>query len=189
MFVRYRSRRWRVRASVCGGVGRGGDGVRALCARAVAGAGCPFFRRASGRWHASLRAPAVVAGFLWGTLAMHQEAGPSVQMMRVRFCLEAAEKPSYPAAYGILAMRMSTFLAPLILRCVASPYDGPTGNLSPGRRRRARSTFDGAARRAPGGVPSLLGGAAPLPARAPRRHDPSARACYAQVAPQRRGDH
>ncbi len=56
------------------------------------------------------------------------------------------------------------FFAPLILRCVASPYDGPTGNLSPGRRPRARSTFDGAARRAPGGVPSLLGGAAPLPA-------------------------
>ena len=108
-----------------------------------------------------LRARAPVAGF---DAAAHHEAGPSVQMMRVRFCLEAAEKPSYPAAYGILAMRMSTFLAPLILRCVASPYDGPTGNLSPGRRRRARSTFDGAARRAPGGVPSLLGGAAPLPA-------------------------
>ena len=57
------------------------------------------------------------------------------------------------------------FFAPLILRCVASPYDGPTGNLSPGRRRRARSMFDGAARRARGGVPSLVGGAAPLPAR------------------------
>ena len=54
------------------------------------------------------------------------------------------------------------FFAPLILRCVASPYDGPTGNLSPGRRRRARSMFDGAARRARGGVPSLLGGGCPF---------------------------
>ena len=158
MFVRYRSRRWRVRASVCGGVGRGGDGVRALCARAVAGAGCPFFRRASGRWHASLRAPAVVAGFLWGTLAMHQEAGPSVQMMRVRFCLEAAEKPSYPAAYGILAMRMWSFVVLFILRCVASPYDGPTGNVSPWSRPRACSMGRRAARRARGGVPSAWGG-------------------------------
>ena len=60
------------------------------------------------------------------------------------------------------------FFAPLILRCVASPYDGPTGNLSPGRRRRARSMFDGAARRAPGGVPSLVGGGLPpCPARLP----------------------
>ena len=152
-----------MRASACGGVGRGGDGVRALCARAVAGAGCPFFRRASGRWHASLRAPAVVAGFLWGTLAMHQEAGPSVQMMRVRFCLEAAEKPSYPAAYGILAMRMSTFLLLFILRCVASPYDGPTGNLSPGRRPRAALCVGG--RRDGLREASLrLVGAAPLPA-------------------------
>ena len=67
---------------------------------------------------------------------MHQEAGPSVQMMRVRFCLEAAEKPSYPAAYGILAMRMWSFVVLFILRCVASPYDGPTGNLSAGRRPR-----------------------------------------------------
>ena len=50
---------------------------------------------------------------------MHHEAGPSVQMMRVRFCLEAAEKPSYPAAYGILAMRMSTFL--LLLSYVVWP--------------------------------------------------------------------
>ena len=135
---------------------RGGDGVRALCARAVAGAGCPFFRRASGRWHASLRAPAVVAGFLWGTLAMHQEAGPSVQMMRVRFCLEAAEKPSYPAAYGILAMRMWSFVVLFILRCVASPYDGPTGNVSPWSRPRACSMGRRAARRARGGVPSLF---------------------------------
>ena len=47
--------------------------------------------------------------WLDSTLAMHHEAGPSVQMMRVRFCLEAAEKPSYPAAYGILAMSMWSF--------------------------------------------------------------------------------
>ena len=78
---------------------------------------------------------------------MHQEAGPSVQMMRVRFCLEAAEKPSYPAAYGILAMRMWSFVVLFILRCVASPYDGPTGNVSPRSRPQARSTYGGAARR------------------------------------------
>jgi hypothetical protein len=53
-----------------------------------------------------LRARAQVAGF---DAAAHHEAGPSVQMMRVRFCLEAAEKPSYPAAYGILAMSMWSF--------------------------------------------------------------------------------
>ena len=70
--------------------------------------GCP-----SAWW---LRARAPVAGF---DAAMHHEAGPSVQMMRVRFCLEAAEKPSYPAAYGILAMRMSTFL--LLLSYVVWP--------------------------------------------------------------------
>ena len=70
--------------------------------------GCP-----SAWW---LRARAQVAGF---DAAMHHDAGPSVQMMRVRFCLEAAEKPSYPAAYGILAMRMSTFL--LLLSYVVWP--------------------------------------------------------------------
>ena len=90
------------------------------------------------------------------TLAMHHEAGPSVQMMRVRFCLEAAEKPSYPAAYGILAMRMWSFVVLFILRCVASPYDGPTGNVSPWSRPRACSMGRRAARRAPGGVPSLF---------------------------------
>ena len=63
-----------------------------------------------------LRARAEGAGF---DAAPHHEAGPSVQMMRVRFCLEAAEKPSYPAAYGILAMRMSTFL--LLLSYVVWP--------------------------------------------------------------------
>ena len=63
-----------------------------------------------------LRARAEVAGF---DAAARHEAGPSVQMMRVRFCLEAAEKPSYPAAYGILAMRMSTFL--LLLSYVVWP--------------------------------------------------------------------
>ena len=60
--------------------------------------GCP-----SAWW---LRARAQVAGF---DAAMHHDAGPSVQMMRVRFCLEAAEKPSYPAAYGILAMSLWSF--------------------------------------------------------------------------------
>ena len=53
-----------------------------------------------------LRARAEVAGF---DAAARHEAGPSVQMMRVRFCLEAAEKPSYPAAYGILAMSLWSF--------------------------------------------------------------------------------
>jgi len=31
---------------------------------------------------------------LASTLAAHHEAGPSVQMMRVRFCFEALENPS-----------------------------------------------------------------------------------------------
>ena len=70
--------------------------------------GCP-----SAWW---LRARAQVAGF---DAAPHHEAGPSVQMMRVRFCLEAAEKPSYPAAYGILAMSMWSFL--LLLSYVVWP--------------------------------------------------------------------
>ena len=69
--------------------------------------------RAARAW---LRARAQGAGF---DAAAHHEAGPSVQMMRVRFCLEAAEKPSYPTAYGILAMRMSTFL--LLLSYVVWP--------------------------------------------------------------------
>ena len=99
-------------------VGRG-DGVRACvrCVLSVAAmacacgrGGCPA-RPARG----CVRAQRV----LDSTLAMHHEAGPSVQMMRVRFCLEAAEKPSYPAAYGILAMRMSTFL--LLLSYVVWP--------------------------------------------------------------------
>ena len=79
------------------------------CARARS-RGLP---RAARAW---LRARAEGAGF---DAAAHHEAGPSVQMMRVRFCLEAAEKPSYPAAYGILAMRMSTFL--LLLSYVVWP--------------------------------------------------------------------
>ena len=84
-------------------------------------------RRRSRRWRARAVAGAAPARggcvrahrWLDSTLAMHHEAGPSVQMMRVRFCLEAAEKPSYPAAYGILAMRMSTFL--LLLSYVVWP--------------------------------------------------------------------
>ena len=84
-------------------------------------------RRRSRRWRALAVAGAAPARggcvrahrWLDSTLAMHHEAGPSVQMMRVRFCLEAAEKPSYPAAYGILAMRMSTFL--LLLSYVVWP--------------------------------------------------------------------
>jgi hypothetical protein len=103
---------------------------------------------------------------------MHQEAGPSVQMMRVRFCLEAAEKPSYPAAYGILAMRMWSFVVLFILRCVASPYDGPTGNVSPWSRPRACSMGRRAARRARGGVPALVGGL-PLASPAPVKPSPA----------------
>ena len=104
---------------------------------------------------ASLRARAEGAGF---DAAPHHEAGPSVQMMRVRFCLEAAEKPSYPAAYGILAMRMWSFVVLFILRCVASPYDGPTGNVSPWSRPRACSMGRRAPRRARGDVPLFWGG-------------------------------
>ena len=50
------------------------------------------------------------------------------------------------------------FFAPLILRCVASPYDGPTGNLSFFSRPRACSTGRRFVGRVPGGVPSLWGG-------------------------------
>ena len=144
--MRRRSRRWRACVRVC---------VRAACG------GCP--RGASQCTRREPRRAAVGAAvrpqsLMWGDADFCHEAGPSVQMMRVRFCLEAAEKPSYPAAYGILAMCRWSFCGPLILRCVASPYDGPTGNLSPRSRRRTCSTFDGAARRAPGGVPSLVGG-------------------------------
>ena len=87
--MRRRSRRWRacVRA------------VRA-CVRACGLRGLPHTRE-----RGCVRAQRV----LDSTLAMHHEAGPSVQMMRVRFCLEAAEKPSYPAAYGILSMSMWSF--------------------------------------------------------------------------------
>ena len=115
--------------------------------------GCP-----SAWW---LRARAQVAGF---DAAMHHDAGPSVQMMRVRFCLEAAEKPSYPAAYGILAMRMSTFL--LLLSYVVWPR-----HMMVRRATSARGVVLGPALRLMGrrdglGEASLrlLGGAAPLPA-------------------------
>ena len=159
------SRRQRSRRRVC---------VRAcVCARACGRGGCP-----RGAFQCTRREPRRAAvgaavrsqGVMWGDADFCHEAGPSVQMMRVRFCLEAAEKPSYPAAYGILSMRMWSFARSSYLRCVASPYDGPSGNLSPGRRRRARSMFDGAARRAPGGVPSLVGGGLPP---CPARVEPS----------------
>ena len=104
--------------------------------------------------------------WLDSTLAMHHEAGPSVQMMRVRFCLEAAEKPSYPAAYGILAMRMSTFL--LLLSYVVWPR-----HMMVRRATSARGGVLGPALRLMGWRDGLreaslrlLGGAAPLP-RAP----------------------
>ena len=80
------------------------------CARACWSQGLP---RAARAW---LRARAEVAGF---DAAAHHDAGPSVQMMRVRFCFEAAEKPSYPAAYGILAMSMWYFV--LLLSYVVWP--------------------------------------------------------------------
>ena len=99
--MRRRSRRWRACVRAC---------VRTCAVRARGRGGCPA-RPARG----CVRAHRL----LDSTLAMHHEAGPSVQMMRVRFCLEAAEKPSYPAAYGILAMRMSTFL--LLLSYVVWP--------------------------------------------------------------------
>ena len=59
------------------------------------------------------------------------------------------------------------FFAPLILRCVASPYDGPTGNLSPGRRPLPVLWVGG--RRDGLGEASLrcLGGLPPCPARLP----------------------
>ena len=105
--MRRRSRRWRACVRVC---------VRAACG------GCP--RGASQCTRREPRRAAVGAavrsqGLMWGDADFCHEAGPSVQMMRVRFCLEAAEKPSYPAAYGILAMRMSTFL--LLLSYVVWP--------------------------------------------------------------------
>ena len=142
--MRRRSRRWRACVRVC---------VRAACG------GCP--RGASQCTRREPRRAAVGAavrsqGLMWGDADFCHEAGPSVQMMRVRFCLEAAEKPSYPAAYGILAMRMWSFVVLFILRCVASPYDGPTGNVSPWSRPRACSMGRRAARRARGGVPSLF---------------------------------
>ena len=79
------------------------------CVRALVAGAAPHAR-------AWLRARAEGAGF---DAAPHHEAGPSVQMMRVRFCLEAAEKPSYPAAYGILAMAFWSFL--LLLSYVVWP--------------------------------------------------------------------
>ena len=113
-----------------------------------------------------LRARAQVAGF---DAAPHHEAGPSVQMMRVRFCLEAAEKPSYPAAYGILAMRMSTFL--LLLSYVVWPR-----HMMVRRATSARGAVPGPALRLMGrrdglGEASLrFFGAAPFPAQAdPKR--------------------
>ena len=145
--MRRRSRRWRACVRVC---------VRAACG------GCP-----RGAFQCTRREPRRAAvgaavrsqGLMWGDADFCHEAGPSVQMMRVRFCLEAAEKPSYPAAYGILAMRMWSFVVLFILRCVASPYDGPTGNVSPWSRPRACSMGRRAARRARGGVPALWGAA------------------------------
>jgi len=70
-----------------------------------------------------------------GDAAPRHDAGPSVQMMRVRFCLEAAEKPSYPAAYGMVQCLKYFFW--LLLSYVARPPllsldDGLTGN--PARR-------------------------------------------------------
>ena len=53
-----------------------------VCVRARGRRGCPV--------RGCVRAQRV----LDSTLAMHHEAGPSVQMMRVRFCLEALENPS-----------------------------------------------------------------------------------------------
>ena len=130
-------RRWRacaVRVCAC---------VRALCAGAVAGA-APHAR-------AWLRARAAVAGF---DAAPRHEAGPSVQMMRVRFCLEAAEKPSYPAAYGMVQCLKYFFW--LLLSYVARPPllsldDGLTGNparrVAPGLAIRVAGRRDGSGRR------------------------------------------
>ena len=162
--MRRRSRRWRACVRVC---------VRAACG------GCP-----RGAFQCTRREPRRAAvgaavrpqSLMWGDADFCHEAGPSVQMMRVRFCLEAAEKPSYPAAYGILAMCRWSFCGPLILRCVASPYDGPTGNLSLLSRPRACSTFDGAARRAAGGVPVAVGGLPPCPGSGACRAIPGGRA-------------
>ena len=73
----------------------------------------------------------------------------------------------------MLAMAI-VLLAVLLSYVVASsPYDGPTGNLSVLSRPRARSMFDGAARRAPGRRPFACLGAAPLPARWPVEPSPA----------------
>ena len=82
-----------MRASACGGVGRGGDGVRALCACVRAYVLCAR-ARSRGLPHTRERGCVRAQRLLASTLAMHHEAGPSVQMMRVRFCLEALENPS-----------------------------------------------------------------------------------------------
>ena len=71
--VRWRRsrRRWRACADV-------------LCARA----------RLRGLPHTRERGCVRAQRLLASTLAAHHEAGPSVQMMRVRFCFEALENPS-----------------------------------------------------------------------------------------------
>ena len=144
--MRRRSRRWRACVRAC---------VR-TCAVRARSRGLP---RAARAW---LRARAQVAGFDAGYAprgrAERADDARALLLGGGREALISRGVRHFGNAYVY-------FFAPLILRCVASPYDGPTGNLSPGRRRRARSMFDGAARRARGGVPSLVGGAAPLPAR------------------------
>ena len=111
-----------------------------------------------------LRARAEVAGF---DAAARHEAGPSVQMMRVRFCLEAAEKPSYPAAYGILAMRMSTFL--LLLSYVVWPRHMMVRRATSARGGVAGPALCLMGRRDGLGEASrrLVGGLPPCPARLP----------------------
>ena len=133
------------------------------CARARS-RGLP---RAARAW---LRARAEGAGF---DAAPHHEAGPSVQMMRVRFCLEAAEKPSYPAAYGILAMRMSTFLLLLsyvvwprhmmVRRATSAPWSRPLPVIWVAGR---RDGLGEASLRLLGGLPLCQPGSASHPRRA-----------------------
>ena len=144
--MRRRSRRWRACVRAVRAVGRG-DGVR------VRSRGLPraWLRARTGGWM-----PMGDAGYAPRGRAQRADDARALLLGGGREALISGSVRHF----GNVSV---VFCGPLILRCVASPYDGPTGNLSPGRRRRARSMFDGAARRARGGVPSLLGGAAPLP--------------------------
>ena len=94
----------------------------------------------------------------------------------MRFCLEAAEKPSYPAAYGILAMSMWSFAVLLsyvvwprhmMVRRATSARGGVVGPALclMGRRDGLRESS-----RRLGGCPLGCPLANPLPAREPVKY-------------------